>query len=508
MEQDTDFEKKFIYDFKSVKCILVKFGDHEIWKKGEHDVQKPSYVAYNETTKRIVVRDSERAVTYKKETNSDNWKQDTTTERPLESRTGAQTGSSVTSPPSSGDGQSSNNLSGGSSVAGELKLFKDDGNGNAVEMVDADYEKKYIYDVKSVKCILVKFEDKDVWKKGDNNVDEPNYVAYNNTTKRIVVRDSAVALIYGIDDVTKQWKLNNTVRREKGTGTAKTAGQAGLTGSHSTGLPSTPQPESGGSSAITPPTDLSGSLASTPLPSSGGDGSTVKPDQDGTATPPGSSTAHCASKSISSGPVIKLFQKDPSDANKTIEIDQSNYTVTNAAKHITYKFKKNVICSLVTCNDKEVWNTGKNDISSPKFVTYYINWHNRMAIGDGKKAVFYQFDDSEWKYLSTIAYIMEGKSDELVVNYGGQCFNYKKGSDGKWSYDEDGTCTNLSTNGPIQTTMLFSSNPNDNTKNVELCESEYIFKDKTKYDLVKFSYCDSWKNVDNQRKTSDSAVSW
>ncbi|UKK00390.2 hypothetical protein MACK_000462 [Theileria orientalis] len=161
------------------------------------------------------------------------------------------------------------------------------------------------------------------------------------------------------------------------------------------------------------------------------------------ATPPGSSSGDCASKSNSSDPVIKLFQKDPSDPNKNVEMDPSNYTVTNDVKHTTYKFKENVLCSIVICNDVEVWKTNKNDISSPKFVTYYIDWHNRIAIGDGKKAVFYQFDNSEWKYLSTIAYKTEGKSDELVVNYGGQCFNYKKGSDGKWSYDEAGETPNV-----------------------------------------------------------------
>ncbi|UKK01694.2 hypothetical protein MACK_001047 [Theileria orientalis] len=115
-------------------------------------------------------------------------------------------GATATPPASSGGRQSSNNLSGGSSVAGELKLFKDDGNGNAVEMVDADYVKRNAlgYDIyrfkDGVKCTLVKYNDEDVWKKGDENVEEPTYVNYDPDTHNVVVSDGKKSAYYKKDD--------------------------------------------------------------------------------------------------------------------------------------------------------------------------------------------------------------------------------------------------------------------------------------------------------------------
>ncbi|UKJ89323.2 hypothetical protein MACJ_002571 [Theileria orientalis] len=85
--ETTDFTKKnFVgddkYEFKdNVKCTKVMFGDHLLWKKGDHSVDEPVNVTYRDTLKVVVVRDAKYAVNYKKNTITDEWKHDGTTER-------------------------------------------------------------------------------------------------------------------------------------------------------------------------------------------------------------------------------------------------------------------------------------------------------------------------------------------------------------------------------------------------------------------------------------------
>ncbi|UKK03037.2 hypothetical protein MACK_003139 [Theileria orientalis] len=105
MEENTDFEKKkahgdIRFDFKDgVKCTKVMYGVHELWKKGERDVDEPKLVAFNATVGVIAVRDDDRAVLFKKETSSDKWVYHNTILRQTRSggttRTAAQAGSSA-----------------------------------------------------------------------------------------------------------------------------------------------------------------------------------------------------------------------------------------------------------------------------------------------------------------------------------------------------------------------------------------------------------------------------
>ncbi|UKJ89325.2 hypothetical protein MACJ_002573 [Theileria orientalis] len=87
MVAETDFTKKnFVgddkYEFKSgVKCTKVMFGDHELWKKGDHNVTEPVNVTYRNTLNVVVVRDNQYSVSYKKDSLKDEWKHDGTTER-------------------------------------------------------------------------------------------------------------------------------------------------------------------------------------------------------------------------------------------------------------------------------------------------------------------------------------------------------------------------------------------------------------------------------------------
>ncbi|UKJ89415.2 hypothetical protein MACJ_002666 [Theileria orientalis] len=267
----------------------------------------------------------------------------------------------------------------------ELKLFKDDGNGNAVEMVETtDYEWKdfsgcHRYGFKEgVQCVKVMFGSHEVWKKGDKGVNEPKSVSYNSDEHNILVFDDKKFVFYKKDN-SGNWVHDSTID---------------ITSSGSSDL----------------------------------------------------------SKLLLSSVPVKLFKNDPSDSSKIVEMESSSYDVKGTLKHTTYMFKEDAICSLVKCDDKEVWKTGENDINSPKFVTYYNNWNNTIAIGDGKKAVFYHLGDSDWKHLSTIAYKTVGNSDELVVNFNGKSFNYKKGPDGKWEYEKTGDSTSSTTNGSTETT--------------------------------------------------------
>ncbi|UKK03040.1 hypothetical protein MACK_003142 [Theileria orientalis] len=104
MEENTDFEKKkahgdIRFDFKGVKCTKVMYGVHELWKKGDREVEEPKLVAFNDTVNVLAVRDNDRAVLFKKETNSDKWYYHNTIERKrtgtAASRTAAQAGSSA-----------------------------------------------------------------------------------------------------------------------------------------------------------------------------------------------------------------------------------------------------------------------------------------------------------------------------------------------------------------------------------------------------------------------------
>ncbi|UVC54380.1 hypothetical protein MACJ_003922 [Theileria orientalis] len=79
-------KKNFVGDDKyefadGVKCTKVMFGEHELWKKGDHSVDEPVNVTYRDTLKVVVVRDAKYAVNYKKNTITDEWKHDGTTER-------------------------------------------------------------------------------------------------------------------------------------------------------------------------------------------------------------------------------------------------------------------------------------------------------------------------------------------------------------------------------------------------------------------------------------------
>ncbi|UVC50073.1 hypothetical protein MACK_003696 [Theileria orientalis] len=107
--ENTDYEKKHVsgddkYEFKDgVMCAKVMFGEHLLWKKGDHNVHEPKKVGFNGTVNAVVVSDNERTVVYKKEDNSEQWRHIKTVERKSghgHGRPAAHTGSPASSTPS------------------------------------------------------------------------------------------------------------------------------------------------------------------------------------------------------------------------------------------------------------------------------------------------------------------------------------------------------------------------------------------------------------------------
>ncbi|UVC50023.1 hypothetical protein MACK_003646 [Theileria orientalis] len=122
----------------------------------------------------------------------------------------------------SGTANGANGTSSGlASPTGKLKLYKDDPDGNKVEIKTTEcYEDQYLGNFtyafkKDVKCTLVKFGDKDVWKKGDKQVDEPRSVTYDSVLGEVTVRDADNSVHFGKETDTGKWKHVVTIPRTK-----------------------------------------------------------------------------------------------------------------------------------------------------------------------------------------------------------------------------------------------------------------------------------------------------
>ncbi|UVC49483.1 hypothetical protein MACK_003320 [Theileria orientalis] len=68
----------------------------------------------------------------------------------------------------------------------------------------------------NVECILVRFDDKDVWKKGDGTVQLPKSVTYDSVLLEFTVRDSENSAYFKKDPETGEWKHFKTTPRKKG----------------------------------------------------------------------------------------------------------------------------------------------------------------------------------------------------------------------------------------------------------------------------------------------------
>nr|PVC53827.1 hypothetical protein MACL_00003449 [Theileria orientalis] len=111
-----------------------------------------------------------------------------------------------------------------------VKFYKTGSDGSMVEMVEnTDFEKKITvgddrFDFKTnAKCEKITFDGQDVWKKGDQDVNEPRSVTYRDSLKVLVVRDNEWTVNFKKDNREGLWKLESKTQRAARTGSAKTA---------------------------------------------------------------------------------------------------------------------------------------------------------------------------------------------------------------------------------------------------------------------------------------------
>ncbi|BAM39193.1 conserved hypothetical protein [Theileria orientalis strain Shintoku] len=199
-----------------------------------------------------------------------------------------------------------------------LKAFKADADGNPVLMEDKEHLSDEFMGTRTyafkpeLPCILVRFNNMDVWKRGEHSLEKPKSVTFDGVSKEITVRDAYESLFYKFDE-TKVWKHVGTIKRTNEARPAST--DANQANSESSEFPADPnqassvpaneakesaeagstdatQAESGStdtseqSKDATPDADASGgSSTAADADSSGGDGSPVTNEQDSSSAP-------------------------------------------------------------------------------------------------------------------------------------------------------------------------------------------------------------------------------
>nr|PVC50267.1 hypothetical protein MACL_00002395 [Theileria orientalis] len=111
-----------------------------------------------------------------------------------------------------------------------VKFYKTGSDGSMVEMVEnTDFEKKITvgddrFDFKTnAKCEKITFDGQDVWKKGDQDVNEPRSVTYRDSLKVVVVRDNEWTVNFKMDNREGVWKFESKTQRTARTGSGSTA---------------------------------------------------------------------------------------------------------------------------------------------------------------------------------------------------------------------------------------------------------------------------------------------
>ncbi|UKJ89307.2 hypothetical protein MACJ_002555 [Theileria orientalis] len=266
------------------------------------------------------------------------------------------------------------------SATPELKLFKDDGYGNPVEMQATDFDKRDVagygtYKVKdSVKCVLVKFGEDEVWNNGEYYFDEPEYVAYNDTFDSVTLSNDKKSVFCRKDTKSGKWKYVSVLDKTNQTNSAKASGtpesndlvtpelteddKSELTDVSTTnpneddvfsvefeGDSSADQSRRGSDDSDTGEESGYGSRATTPPPDradgESGYSISVKSDQDST------SIESLADTSVSKTGVDLNIKSDKM-SNKKLEYEK-------VGEYVTYTAKDNYAFKLVKDCDTEVW---------------------------------------------------------------------------------------------------------------------------------------------------------
>ncbi|BAM39188.1 hypothetical protein TOT_010000648 [Theileria orientalis strain Shintoku] len=178
-------------------------------------------------------------------------------------------------------------------TATEFKLYKDDGNGNPIEM-QYDFNRQDFlltqrFEFKNdVKCVLIKFGDKEVWKKGGQDISEPKVIISINNNY-INVRDLNKFANFMRKNTNNEWEC---VRKSgDNSGNSANQSQSGSTNAKSvsaegSGEASEQSKDASAEAGSSPDAGSAGESGTTPdADSSGGDGSTDANEQDSSSAP-------------------------------------------------------------------------------------------------------------------------------------------------------------------------------------------------------------------------------
>ncbi|UKJ89255.2 hypothetical protein MACJ_002503 [Theileria orientalis] len=307
-----------------------------------------------------------------------------------------------------------------------LRPFKDDANGNSVEINEDDfYQDLYFGNItyvfkKDVKCTLVKYGGKDVWKKGEHGVDEPKSVTYDTKLREVTVRDANNSVHFKKDTGTGQWKHLKALPRKKvnrvfqtgySSGSAETSPDANITSNDTSGESSGTSLRSGCDTHTGGESGDGSHVASPPAGEAygqSGDGSAYG----GGASPPanqGSGTRKSGSGAANGGGTASVESSGSSTSKTGVDLDITSESFTDQfeykkdGQYVTYTAKGNNAFKLVKDGNTEVWETTDSTEYSPRVEVDLMNYDAKAVtvfVGDNKTKVFKKdFQTSKWEEI-------------------------------------------------------------------------------------------------------------
>ncbi|UKJ89163.2 hypothetical protein MACJ_002410 [Theileria orientalis] len=212
------------------KCTEIKFDNKKIWRKGDHNINVPTSISYNEEGTQVTIRDGEKEVTFQRDLLG-TWKYQSTARYDSEytplGLTQAIMGSAdyrtdfgalFRQHPSYPDTIPYDSQATVHSIppilkaalSDSFKLFTEDEKEVALEMDHSDYEVtsegyETDYEFKpDKKCTEIKFDNKKIWRKGDHNINVPTSISYNEEGTQVTIRDGEKAVIL-VRDQSGDW---------------------------------------------------------------------------------------------------------------------------------------------------------------------------------------------------------------------------------------------------------------------------------------------------------------
>ncbi|UKK00442.2 hypothetical protein MACK_000514 [Theileria orientalis] len=116
---------------------------------------------------------------------------------------------------------------------------------------------------------------------------------------------------------------------------------------------------------------------------------------------------------------IKLYQEDPSDASKNLELQGSDYVLKEENDIFTFALDKNVDCSMVKMEGKELWKFDSSIDDSHPTQVFYWNDRSKVILDFPKFFKTYQKDDNgefdSGKQFDVKLYSKDPKDDTQLV---------------------------------------------------------------------------------------------